>query len=166
MGKLDGKVIVITGGNSGVGEATAKLFAKEGASVVISARRKEALEKVAKEIEEFGGKVLAVPTDVSKVEDCEKLILSAVETFGKLDVLVNNAGVLDTGLKGINNFLDEDLEKVVNINQKGVMYCIREALKYMVPAQSGSIMFQVKLQLSVLQNILQCALLQVIFVVM
>ena len=113
MGKLDGKVIVITGGNSGVGEATAKLFAKEGASVVISARRKEALEKVAKEIEEFGGKVLAVPTDVSKVEDCEKLILSAVETFGKLDVLVNNAGVLDTGLKGINNFLDEDLEKVV-----------------------------------------------------
>ena len=139
MGKLDGKVIVITGGNSGVGEATAKLFAKEGASVVISARRKEALEKVAKEIEEFGGKVLAVPTDVSKVEDCEKLILSAVETFGKLDVLVNNAGVLDTGLKGINNFLDEDLEKVVNINQKGVMYCIREALKYMVPAKCGSI---------------------------
>lgn len=139
MGKLEGKVVIITGGNSGVGEATAKLFAKEGAAVVISARRKEALDKVAKEIEELGGKVLAVPTDVSKVEDCEKLIEEAVSKFGKLDVLVNNAGVLDTGLKGINNFLDEDLDKVVNINQKGVMYCIRAALKYMVPAQSGSI---------------------------
>ena len=84
MGKLEGKVVVITGGNSGVGEATAKLFAKEGAAVVISARRKEALEKVAKEIEEFGGKVLAVPTDVSKPEECENLIQKAVDTFGKL----------------------------------------------------------------------------------
>ena len=139
MGKLEGKVIIITGGNSGVGEATAKLFAKEGASVVISARRKEALDKVALEIEQAGGKVLAVPTDVSKVEDCENLIETTVNKFGKIDVLVNNAGVLDTGLKGINNFLDEDLEKVVNINQKGVMYCIRAALKYMVPAQNGSI---------------------------
>ena len=107
MGKLEGKVVIITGGNSGVGEATAKLFAKEGAAVVISARRKEALDKVAKEIEELGGKVLAVPTDVSKVEDCEKLIEEAVSKFGKLDVLVNNAGVLDTGLKGINNFTIE-----------------------------------------------------------
>jgi NAD(P)-dependent dehydrogenase (short-subunit alcohol dehydrogenase family) len=93
----------------------------------------------AEEIEELGGTVLAVPTDVSKVEDCENLIETTVAKFGKLDVLVNNAGVLDTGLKGINHFLDEDLDKVVNINQKGVMYCIRAALKHMVPAQNGSI---------------------------
>lgn len=137
--RLKDKVVVITGSNSGVGAAAAKMFASEGAAVVISARRVEALEKVASEIKNTGGKVLAVPTDVSKVEDCEKLIKAAVDTFGKIDVLVNNAGVLDTGLKAINHFLDEDLDKVVDINQKGTMYMIRAALKYMLPQKSGSI---------------------------
>lgn len=139
MNRLENKVVVITGGNSGVGAATAKLFAQEGATVVISARRKEALDSVAKEIEEMGGKVLAVPTDVSKPEQCVNLIETAVNTFGKIDVLVNNAGVLDTGLKAIDKFLDEDLDKVVNINQKGAMYCMRAALKYMIPQKAGSI---------------------------
>ena len=139
MNRLENKVVVITGGNSGVGAATAKLFAQEGATVVISARRKEALDSVAKEIEEMGGKVLAVPTDVSKPEQCVNLIETAVNTFGKIDILVNNAGVLDTGLKAIDKFLDEDLDKVVNINQKGAMYCMRAALKYMIPQKAGSI---------------------------
>lgn len=139
MKRLNDKVVVITGGNSGVGEATAKLFAKEGATVVISARRVEALEKVAKEIEALGGTVLSVPTDISKVEDCEKLIDLTVEKFGRIDVLVNNAGVLDTGLKAIDKFLDSDLDKVIDINQKGTMYCMRAALKHMLAAKSGSI---------------------------
>lgn len=139
MKRLNDKVVVITGGNSGVGEATAKLFAKEGATVVISARRVEALEKVAKEIEALGGTVLSVPTDISKVEDCEKLIDLTVEKFGRIDVLVNNAGVLDTGLKAIDKFLDSDLDKVIDINQKGTMYCMRAALKHMLAAKRGSI---------------------------
>lgn len=137
--RLNDKVVVITGGNSGVGEATAKLFAKEGATVVISARRVEALEKVAKEIEALGGTVLSVPTDISKVEDCERLINLTVEKFGRIDVLVNNAGVLDTGLKAIDKFLDSDLDKVIDINQKGTMYCMRAALKHMLAAKNGSI---------------------------
>ena len=137
--RLNDKVVVITGGNSGVGEATAKLFAKEGATVVISARRVEALEKVAKEIEALGGTVLSVPTDISKVEDCERLIDLTVEKFGRIDVLVNNAGVLDTGLKAIDKFLDSDLDKVIDINQKGTMYCMRAALKHMLAAKNGSI---------------------------
>ena len=66
MGRLDGKVTIITGGNSGVGEACAKLFAKEGATVIITARRETALEKVANEIKEMGGEVFAVSTDISK----------------------------------------------------------------------------------------------------
>jgi len=139
MNRLAEKVVVITGGNSGVGEAAAKLFAHEGAKVVISARRVEALEKVAEEIKAAGGEVLAVRADISNVEDCENLMAAAVKTFGKLDVLVNNAGVLDSGLKGINHFSDEDLDKVIDINQKGTMYAIRAALKYMLPQKSGSI---------------------------
>lgn len=137
--RLENKVVVITGGNSGVGEATAKLFAKEGATVVISARRVEALQKVENEIKEMGGKVLSVPTDISKVEACEKLIETAVKEFGKVDVLVNNAGILDTGLKAVDKFTDEDLNKVIDINQKGTMYCMRAALNYMKDAKSGSI---------------------------
>ena len=139
MGRLDGKVVVITGGNSGVGAATAKLCAKEGAKVVISARRVEALKEVEKEINDNGGVVLAVPTDISKVADCQNLIDKTVEAFGTVDVLINNAGVLDEGLKAINKFSDEDLDRVVQINQKGTMYCMRAALRHMLPQQSGSI---------------------------
>ena len=86
MGRLDGKVAIITGGNSGVGAATAELFAKEGAKVVITARRKPQLDEVADKIKAIGGEVLAVPTDVSKVEDVENMVAKVVETFGKIDV--------------------------------------------------------------------------------
>ena len=131
MGRLDGKVAIITGGNSGVGAATAKLFAKEGAKVVISARRVAPLEAVANEIREAGGEVLSVATDISKVEDAKNLFAKTVEAFGKVDVLVNNAGVLDEGLKPIDRFSDEDLDRILDINEKGTMYCIREAANHM-----------------------------------
>ena len=84
MGRLDGKVAIITGGNSGVGAATAELFAKEGAKVVISARRLPQLEEVAEKIRTNGGEVLAVPTDVSKVEDVENLVAKTVEACRSL----------------------------------------------------------------------------------
>ena len=137
--RLENKVVVITGGNSGVGESAAKLFAKEGATLVISARRKEALEKVETEIKELGGKVLSVPTDISKIDDCENLINKTIEQFGKIDVLINNAGILDSGLKAVDKFCNEDLDRVIDINQKGTMYCMRAALKHMKEAKAGSI---------------------------
>ena len=139
MGRLDGKVAIITGGNSGVGAATAELFAKEGAQVVISARRLPQLEEVAAKITAAGGEVLAVPTDVSKVEDVENLITKTVEKFGKIDILVNNAGVLEEGLKPIECFTEEDLEKVLGVNTKGCLYCTRAAVKEMMKNNSGSI---------------------------
>ena len=95
MGRLEGKVAIITGGNSGVVAATAKLFSKEGAKVVISARREAQLEAVAAEIREAGGEVLPVVTDISKKGDADKLVAKAVEIYGKVDILVNNAGVLE-----------------------------------------------------------------------
>lgn len=139
MGRLDGKVVVITGANSGVGAATARLCAKEGAKVVISARRVEALKEVETEISSNGGVVLAVPTDISKVEDCQNLVAKTVEAFGTVDVLINNAGVLDEGLKAIDHFDDDVLDKVIDINQKGTMYCMRAVAPIMAEKQSGSI---------------------------
>ena len=99
MDRLKGKVAVITGGNSGVGEATAKLFAKEGAVVVITARREAALTKVAEEIKAAGGEAFAVSTDISKPEDPERLMELVLKKYGKIDILINNAGILETGLK-------------------------------------------------------------------
>ena len=118
MDRLKGKVAIITGGNSGVGEATAKMFAKEGATVVITARREAALEKVAEEIKAAGGEVYAVSTDISK-------------KYGKVDILVNNAGILEEGLKPIDRFSDEDLDRIVETNEKGTMRCMRAASQKM-----------------------------------
>ena len=110
MGRLEGKVVIVTGGNSGVGAATAVLFAKEGAKVVISARRQAQLEEVAAKIREAGGEVLPVVTDISKPEDAKNLVARTVEAYGKVDVLVNNAGVLEEGLKPIDRVTDEDMD--------------------------------------------------------
>lgn len=136
MNDLKGKIAVITGGNSGVGAATALLFAKSGANVVISARRQAALEEVAEKIKANGGNVLTVPTDISKDEDCKELMKAAVDAFGRIDILVNNAGVLDTGLAPVDKFDDVETQKVISINQIGTMQCIRAALQYMTEGAS------------------------------
>lgn len=130
MDRLKGKVAVITGANSGVGEATALAFAKEGATVVISARRIEPLNAVADKIKAEGGTVLAVPTDISDKAACENLMDKAVEAFGKIDILVNNAGVLESGLKPIDRFNDDDLDRIINTNEKGhyVLYACRSEI--------------------------------------
>lgn len=139
MGRLKDKVTIITGGNSGVGATTALLFAKEGAKVVISARRETQLIDVANKIKQEGGEVLTVVTDISKPNDVKNLISKTVETFGKIDVLVNNAGVLESGLKPIDCVLDEDIDYIVDINIKGTMYCMREATNEMLKTGKGSI---------------------------
>lgn len=131
MNRLQGKTAIITGGNSGVGAATACLFAAEGANVVISARRKDALEEVAKKITSAGGNVLVVSTDISKDDDCKALVAAAVEKFGAVDILVNNAGVLDTGLAPVDRFRDDEMQKIIAINQVGTMQMIRACLAVM-----------------------------------
>ena len=139
MGRLEDKVAIITGGNSGVGAATALLFAKEGAKVVISARREAQLEEVAVKIREAGGEVLTVVSDISKPEDADNLIGRTVETFGKLDILINSAGVLEEGLKPIDRVEDADMDRIIDINTKGTMYCMRAATRKMAETGAGSI---------------------------
>ena len=139
MARLKGKVAIVTGVNSGVGAATALLLAKEGAKVVISARREAQLIEVANEIKEAGGEVLIVVTDIAKTDDVKNLISKTVEAFGKVDILVNNAGVLEEGLKPIDCVLDDDIDYIIDTNTKGAMYCMREAANTMMKTGSGSI---------------------------
>lgn len=136
MNRLKDKVVIVTGGNSGVGAVAAKLLAAEGAKVVITARRAAALEAVAKEIEAAGGTVLAVPTDISKPGDAENLVEKTMEKFGKIDVLVNNAGILEEGLKPIDRYTDEDLDRILETNTKGTMRCMRAVSQKMQPGAS------------------------------
>ena len=139
MERLQDKVAIITGGNSGVGAATALLFAKEGAKVVITARRQPQLDEVAAKIREAGGEVLPVVSDISKKGDADAVVAKAVEAYGKVDILVNNAGVLEEGLKPIDRVNDDDLDRILDINTKGTMYCMRAATVEMSKNGSGSI---------------------------
>ena len=139
MNRLEGKVAIITGANSGVGAATAIKFAAEGAKVVITARREAPLLEVAEKIRAAGGEVLPIASDISKTEDAKIVAEKTIAAFGKIDVLINNAGVLDNGLKAIDKFDDADVEKVLNINTKGTMSMIREVSSEMAKTGYGSI---------------------------
>src|SRR3974390_2254182 len=91
---IEGKVVVITGASSGLGESTARHLAKLGAAVVLGARRKDRLDAIVKDIQAAGGKSLAVKVDVTKRAEVEALVKEAVDTYGRIDVMVNNAGIM------------------------------------------------------------------------
>lgn len=139
MGRLEGKVAVITGGNSGIGAKTAALFAKEGAKVVISARRAAQLEEVAEGIRAAGGEVLSVTCDISKTDQCNELVQKTLEKFGTIDILINNAGVVDNGLEAIEKLSDETIDYLIDINTKGTLYVARNCAKVMLEKEAGSI---------------------------
>lgn len=138
MNRLQDKIAIITGGNSGIGEAAAKIFAQEGATVVIAARRQAELDRVVGEVTAAGGKIAAWATDVSKQESVEALFKFVIDTYGRVDILVNNAGILD---KILAPAIAEDalIHEVINTNAMGAEHCIREALKSMLPAGKGTI---------------------------
>lgn len=132
---IKGKVVVITGASSGLGEATAHLLSKEGAILVLAARRAERIEKIANTIRENGGKVLAVPTDVIDAGQVQNLVDSAVKEFGKVDVMLNNAGVMP--LSALEDRKIHEWEQMIDVNIKGVLYGIAAALPYMKEQKSG-----------------------------
>lgn len=139
MNRLADKVAVITGGNAGVGAEIAKLFADEGAQVVISARRMDKLEKIAQEIRESGGDVLPVQCDISKPEDVQNLVNQAIHEYGQIDILINNAGILEEGMKPIECAEDEDINRIIDTNLKGTMFATRAVLKEMQENDRASI---------------------------
>ena len=138
MLKLTDKVAIITGGNSGIGEAAAKLFAKQGAAVVLVARRADKLTAVADEIAAAGGKALAIPADVTDPATAVKVCEETVKQFGKIDILVNSAGEGDY-TRPITGVTDEFFDHIVKVDQYAVFYMCREVVKYMQSAHSGSI---------------------------
>ena len=138
MGRLGGKVAVVTGASSGIGEGTAELFAKEGATVVLTARRADKLDALVQKIEKEGGRALAVPGDVRKLEDVKNVVAQAMAAFGKIDILVNNAGMLDRHMPTIRTS-DELWNDVIATDLTGVFYYCREVLPHMVEAGVGSI---------------------------
>lgn len=125
--RLEGKSIVVTGASSGMGKAIVELFVKEGANVVATARRKERLEALAQELEGCSGKVVIAAGDVSSQADIEAAIDTAVREFGKLDVLINNAGVMDD-MSPIGDATNEKLEQVFAVNVFGPFYGMRKAV--------------------------------------
>jgi Dehydrogenases with different specificities (related to short-chain alcohol dehydrogenases) len=130
MGKLDGKVAVITGSGRGVGKAIASLFAQEGASVVINDIDPVPAGEAVKEIEAKGGKATACVADITKPDQAQNLMDTAAEKFGKLDILVNNAGITRDAL--IHKMTDAQWDMIINIMLKGSFNCVRAASKYMM----------------------------------
>jgi NADP-dependent 3-hydroxy acid dehydrogenase YdfG len=126
MSSIKGKVVAITGASSGIGEATARLLGADGAAVVLGARRTERLDEIARDIRERGGRALTCATDVTRREDLDRLVALAVEEFGKLDVLVSNAGISKIGPMAD---LDSDgWSAMIDVNLRGVLHGIAAAL--------------------------------------
>lgn len=137
MGKLDGKVALITGAGSGIGKAMARAFAREEADLVIASRRRELLEAAAVEFRSERAKVLVVPTDVRVESQIVALFEQTVREFGRLDILVNNSGIGNrTPLEELSL---EAWQKVIDINLTGPFICTREAFKIMKPQGGGRI---------------------------
>ena len=133
--EFEGKVVVVTGASQGIGEAIAIAFAREKAAVVVGSRDEKKCREVAKKVEKAGGKSLVVVCDVSLREQADKIVGEAVKKFGKLDVLVNNAGIFP--FVPVLEMKDADWDKVINVNLKGTFMCSQAAAKQMTRQKTG-----------------------------
>jgi NADP-dependent 3-hydroxy acid dehydrogenase YdfG len=131
------KVVVITGASSGIGESTAKLLAREGAKVVLGARRKDRIDALVREISASGGKAVGFPVDVTKRTEVEAFVKGAIETFGRVDVIVNNAGIMP--IAPMEALKVEEWDRQIDVNIKGVLYGVAAVLPQMQKQRSGHI---------------------------
>ena len=132
------KVAIITGGSRGIGKEIAKKFAKENYNLVINyVSEKTNTEELKKEFEAFGAEVLFIKTNVTSYEECEKMAKDAINKFGKIDVLVNNAGVTKDSL--LLRMKEEDFDTVINVNLKGTFNVTKACIPYMMKKKSGKI---------------------------
>jgi NAD(P)-dependent dehydrogenase (short-subunit alcohol dehydrogenase family) len=136
---LRDKVALITGASSGIGRATAEAFAAKGARVVLAARREDELAALANEIKDQGGSASFVTTDVSVAQNVERMVAHTIETFGRLDYAVNNAGI-EGKFAGVVELPEEEWDRVIDINLKGTFLCLKyEARAMLAGGQGGAI---------------------------
>ncbi|KXB08699.1 short-chain dehydrogenase [candidate division MSBL1 archaeon SCGC-AAA382M17] len=131
------KVIIITGASSGIGKACTYVFSEQGAKITIAARNEEKLKEIESDLKTNNREVLAVKTDVSIANDCKSLIEKTIDKFGRIDVLINNAGLSMRGL--FEDVQLEVLERVMNVNFWGTVYCTKYALPYLIKAKGSVI---------------------------
>ncbi|EEL08489.1 MULTISPECIES: SDR family oxidoreductase [Bacillus] len=131
------KVVVITGASDGIGYETAIYLASKGMIVVLSSRNKTKLESVRKKIHTMGGEAIVIPADISKAKEVEQLINKTIELYGRIDVLINNAGVMP--LSWLKNFDIREASSAIDVNIKGVLYGIRYVLPHMLTRDEGII---------------------------
>jgi NADP-dependent 3-hydroxy acid dehydrogenase YdfG len=134
-GNIEGAVVIITGASSGLGESTARHLAKRGATIVLGARREDRLNSIVKDIQADGGEALAVAVDVTKRAEVEGLVEQAINTYGKINVLVNNAGIMPIAPLALLKV--DEWERTIDINIKGVLYGIAAVLPHFQKARSG-----------------------------
>ena len=134
---IEGKVVVITGASGGLGEATARHLSMQGASIALGARRVDRLKKIAHALTAGGGKALALETDVVDSGQVKRLVDSAVQTFGRIDVIINNAGLMPHS--PLERLKIDDWNRTIDVNIKGVLYGIAAVLPHMKARKSGHI---------------------------
>jgi len=137
-GRLDGKITVVTGGSSGIGRATALIFAREGAKVVVADMSVAGGEETVRLIQAAGGKAVFSKTDVSQPAEVEAMVRKAVETYGRLDCAFNNAGI-EGVIQPTVEYGETDWDRVIAINLKGVWLCMKAELQQMLKQGSGAI---------------------------
>lgn len=136
---LENKVVVITGAGSGIGKACAALFVKNGSTVVVADIDLVTAKETAEELAAQGGKTLAIKMDVTNYEEVEKSLQQVVDSYGQIDIMVNNAGIMNQLRAPTADHTFEDWDRVIAINQTGVFYCLRASLKHMMDQGHGSI---------------------------
>lgn len=137
MDNIAGKVVVITGASSGLGEATANMLAEQKAIVVLGARRTDRIQALADDITAKGGQALALATDVTDRDQVKALVDAAVQKFGRLDVIINNAGLMPQSL--LEQLRVDEWDQMIDVNIKGVLYGIAAALPHMQQQKGGHI---------------------------
>src|SRR2546427_3048594 len=137
--RLENKITIVTGGGTGIGEAIAKVFAREGARVAITGRRKDELERVVREIERKGGQALALQGSVTNEQDVQDAVAATVRTFGRLDILVNNAGNLFHAAR-LHETPDHIWDETFDVFMRGTFRFIRAAIPQMLNLGGGSIL--------------------------
>ncbi|MBD0378987.1 3-oxoacyl-ACP reductase FabG [Paenibacillus sedimenti] len=135
--RLAEKVAIVTGGGSGIGKEASKLFAREGAKVVVAEFNEHAGQDTVQTIRETGGEALFIQVDVSDLDSVERMAAQVIEQFGQIDILINNAGITQDAM--LSKMTPEQWHRVLNVNLNGVFYCTRTVAPHMVKRGSGKI---------------------------